>query len=185
MRETLLGVLTLAICGSWGCGPGSFKGTVAGRGLNVEDAVFYVAPGDDAIPPGIEVILSDRPGLCDDLRAGRLRKNSTIFDMLLARLVNGEYIAPDKGAYAISGDAGRIGAAIFVAFDANCRSSLSASQASAASGTMEIDEFRAAPGGKLMGSFTMTIGEQAEQVTGNVAAEWCDLSTQPGSFSCE
>lgn len=185
MRETLLGVLTLAICGSWGCGPGSFKGTVSGRGFNVEDAVFYVSPGDDAFPPGIEVILSDRGGLCDDLRAGRLRKNSTIFDTLLARLVNGEYIAPDQGAYAISGEAGRIGAAIFVAFDANCRSSLPSSQAGAVSGTVNVDEFRGAPGGRLTGSFTMTIGQQADQVTGNVSADWCDLSAQPGSFSCE
>lgn len=185
MRETLLGVLTLAICGSWGCGPGSFKGTVEGRSLKVEDAVFYVSPGSDSASPSLEVILSDRPGVCDDLRAGRFRKNATIVDMLLSRRIDGEYVALDKGQYTISGDAGRIGVAIFVPFDANCVSSLSPSRSLAASGTVEIDEFRGAPGGRLTGSFAMAIGEQADQVTGNVSADWCDLSDQPDSFSCE
>ena len=184
MRETLLGILTLAVFGSWGCGPGSFKGTVGGHGLKVEDAVFYVYPGDDTVAPGIELILSARPELCDDLRAGRLRKNSTLLDALLVRRINGEYVAPDKGVYTISGSAGRIGAALFVPYDADCTSSLSPGQGSAVSGTMEVDELQGAPGGRLEGSFAMAFGPQADQVTGNFSAMWCDLSVPPGSFSC-
>jgi hypothetical protein len=186
MRETLLGVLTLAIFGCWGCGPAnSFKGTVGGRGLRVEDAVFYVFPGDDAIPPGIQVLLSDRPGLCADLRAGLQRKNSILLDTTLARLVNDEYVAPGRGPYTISGNTGRIGAAVFLALDANCGSSLPGEAAVAVSGMVTIDELQGTPGGRIEGSFAMTFGQQADEVTGNFSAGWCDLSAQPGSITCE
>ncbi|HEX2570706.1 MAG TPA: hypothetical protein VH877_14210 [Polyangia bacterium] len=185
MRETLLGILTLAICGSWGCGPGSFKGTVEGRGLKVADAVFYVSQGSDTAPPHIEIIISDRPDLCDDLKAGRLRKNSALLDILLVRRINGEYMAPDKGPYAISGDAGRIGSAIFAPFDESCTISLDSSQGRAASGTVDVRQLQGDSGGRLEGSFSMAIGQQADQISGTVLATWCDLSVQPDSFSCE
>jgi hypothetical protein len=185
MRETLLGMLTLAICGSWGCGPGSFKGTVEGRGLKVADAVFYVSQGGDTAPPAIEIILSDRPNLCDDLKAGRLRKNSTLLDILLARLIDGEYMAPDKGQYAISGDAGRIGLAIFAPFDESCTNSFDSSQGRAVSGTVDIRQLQGNSGGRLEASFSMAIGQQADPVSGTVLATWCDLSVPPDSFSCE
>lgn len=183
MRQISFAVLMLVAFGDTACGPGSFRGTVQGRRLNVADAVFYMNPVGGEARPGLRVFLSDDSGLCSELREGRRQRSSNLFEIFLTRGVFADEEV-DEGSYMIGGDAVRSGDATFQALDATCRYAFPPSDGAARSGTVELQKVQTAPGGQVEGTFAMSIGSQADEVNGDFSAVWCDLSAPPPSVTC-
>lgn len=192
-RITWLVAAMTVISAFSGCGGGSVNGNVSGISLNVLDSIFVVIKDDAGKTQGVTVLMGDKPNICDTLKANREPKSATtlVFSMFNAKFENGvgSYLAPDVGSYTVIDMPTSIGGQFtFAAFgrtDANCTASLTGAASQGKSGLVKVSQLTASAGGSLTGTFDVSIGTQADKLTGNINAKYCDASKIPDKLNCE
>lgn len=187
-------VATLALLTALsGCGGGSVSGTVSGISLAVQDSIFFVIKDDAGKTQYLSVIMADKPNLCDTLKANRLPKSATSlsFGLLNVKVDNGvpTILAPDVGSYTVTESqvtqTGFFATAGFDRSDANCTSSLADTASNGKSGLVKITSIKAEANGNLAGTFDVSIGTQADKLTGSLNARFCDVTKLQANPNCE
>lgn len=190
MTGLLASVAVLTGCG----GPGSVSGTVSGVSLAVQDAIFFIAKDDAGKSQAAVVLLADKPNLCDTFKANRKPKSVTGLMFLLMNVkVEGTAVtalAPDVADYAIVDfstikTSGHFGDGAFVKNDANCTDSLASTATGLKSGLVKLTSLKSEASGSAAGTFDVSVGTQADKLTGSFNASYCDLSKLPSNPSCE
>ena len=121
MKRLMMAVAALAMVGC----SGSVSGTVAGNSLNVADSIFAILKNDAGKQTGALVFLSDKPKLCESLKANRTAKSATGLLFAMSRSNNDGIIAPDVGEYTVISvgqtptSAGNYSVGVFSRSDAN------------------------------------------------------------------
>jgi len=154
-----------------GCGTGNtVEGKVDGQALSVREAVFFdQSTGTD--PEQLLVLMSDRPGLCDAVKAGTGHIETTYFIIELDQLVTpigpwtGDYVVKyfdhtiDKFAYSV-----------FQRYEASCAFNI---QDSVHSGTVSLTEYKEGPSGVMRGTFDLLFNE-TDAVKGSFDVHLCN-----------
>ncbi len=187
-------VATLTLLAAFsGCGGGSVTGTVSGISLAVQDSIFFVLKDDAGKTQAVSVIMADKPNLCDTLKANRMPKSATSlsFALLNVKVENGiaTLLAPDVGGYTVTDSSvtqtGLFTSAGFDRTDANCTSSLASSATVGKSGLVKVTTLKAEANGSLAGTFDVSIGTQADKLTGSLNARFCDVTKIQDNPNCE
>lgn len=183
--KVLLGASMLAVLA--GC-PGTFNGTVGGIGLAPADTIVYPEKDTNSKTVGLFVMMADKGGLCNTLKANRMPKSATGMMLTLFNVSEKlELLAPDVGEYTVvqgaQSKAGRYAWASFNRTDANCTDTLSSSTGSGKSGLVKITALNASTNGNGSGSFDITFG--TDHVTGTFSGSYCDMAKIPNNPSCE
>lgn len=176
-------LVTAAAVLAVGCGgPGSFNGTVDGKSLSVEDAVFAPIKSNNGDTVGVALALSDVPDMCAQIKANREPKGATVASFLLLRVgSDGNGLAPDVGEFKVTDSfehtpQGNFAFGGFSKSDANCNNEIANDHSSAKSGVVKVDALELKKDGSLTGTFDVTFGTQADKVTGSFNAAFCDVS---------
>lgn len=176
MMKTLMAAVSMVAL--VGCA-GSVNGTVGGVQLSVADAIFAILKDDAGKSAGAIVVLSDKPKICDSLKANREPKTATTMYTTLFRFSATEALAPDVADYTvIDSNPTSAGAYAFAGFsrtDSNCTNTLSASASSGKSGLVKLTAIKGETGGTASGTFDITFGA-GDKVTGNFNASYCDIT---------
>ncbi len=179
-----------------GCfGPGSVSGTVSGISLNVQDAIFFSPKDNAGKTVGLAVLLADKPNLCDTLKANRQPKSSTGLSLVMMNIkVDGStvtFLSPDVASYTVTtNDADLAKGGLFAQGgfgknDSSCTSTLTDAASTMKSGLVKLTAIKNEAGGTAEGTFDVSIGSQADKLTGRFTASFCDLSKMPANPSCE
>jgi hypothetical protein len=166
------------------------NGTVGGVSLSVADAIFAVLRDGTGKQAGLLVAMSDKPNICDSLKANRQPKSATALTMAFVRYnAQFETLAPDVGEYSVlsaeAPGAGNFAAAVFSRSDANCTNTISNDASVAKSGLIKLTNLKAETNGTAVASFDMTFGA-GDKVTGSFNARYCDIvSLSTTAPNCE
>ena len=180
----LVALATLAGCGS----AGSFNGTVAGNQLAVRDAIFGVTRDSAGKPTTAVLVLADVPDICTTVKANRNPKGATYVSVVLTRVSGLTLGPPDVGDYTVAAFPSSGNAAIggtFIKNDPSCLNTVAGQSATFKSGLIKIANYRAEAGGGMSGTFDLTIGNQADKITGGFNAHFCDGWVPGTPASCE
>jgi hypothetical protein len=150
----------------------TFKGTVSGLGLRVEDAVFLSGAflvGSEV--PTVAVLLSDAPGLCEILKKEGMPRESTLFGLAFldptgGAITAGDYVVPDGFPAGVSA------MATFNRFDAECHGTMDTERGMSRGGAARLATLT--PGQEARGSFSVAMGAQKDAVSGTFRATFCD-----------
>jgi hypothetical protein len=180
MRHTvLLGAFALTL----GCGKGgSITGSIAGKSLSVEDAIFgtLAADGDYPSPAQniVAVALTSVPDACGDIRANISRKDASYL-LLFMRAQDDlkQRVDVQEGPYFVSGAAefqtSLIAAARFVTYDAVCNDAVGdPNKTTAVSGSIDLIGYDAKSSAE--GDFSLDMGTQRDHIGGRFHAGYCD-----------
>lgn len=178
---------------SAGCGGGSVSGTVSGISLGVQDSIFFVLKDDAGKTQALAVIMADKPNICDTLKANREPKSATslAFTLLNVKIENdtGNFLAPDVGSYTMTDQdiqsTGLYARGAFTKTDANCTGTLTEAATTGKSGLVKITSLNATANGNLAGTFDVSIGTQADKLTGTLNARFCDVTSVQANPNCE
>ncbi len=191
-RIAFLFAAALSVVSFLGCGAGSINGTVSGISLAVQDSIFFTAKSADGKTLGVITLMADKPNICDTLKANRQPKSATVlaFTLLNVKVENGRgtQLAPDVGSYTVVdtySQSGNYVSASFSRTDANCTASLTEAASSGRSGIVKITKLDSSPSGNLAGTFDVSIGTQADKLTGTINARYCDITAIKDNPSCE
>ena len=181
-------VAALLAVGMVGCA-GSADGKVAGYTLAVADAVFGVQKDSDGKNNLLTVILADKPGVCDKLKANRYPKEATFLQISLLRVGDSEFLAPDAADYTVREPSlsflgkGNNGVAEFERQDSSCTSTIGGSAGVSKSGLVKLTNVKAETGGTANGTFDISFGDGS--LKGSFNATFCDLASLTDNPSCE
>jgi hypothetical protein len=178
MKRLLMAVPMMVLVGC----SGSVNGQVGGISLNVADAVFAVLKDDAGKSIAALVVLSDKPKICDSIKANREPKTATSLVFTLYRFSDTDYLAPDTGDYTTVDtnptSAGSFASANFSRTDSNCTNTLSSSASRGKSGLIKLTNLKGETNGAANATFDITFGA-GDKVTGNFNATYCDISKLP------
>lgn len=180
MNRLMMAVAALAMVGC----SGSMNGTVGGVSLNVADAIFAVLKDDSGKSFAAIVAMSDKPKMCETLKANREVKSSTLMVMTMFRYNSGasEFLSPDVGEYTVvdslQTNGGNFGNAGFTRNDSDCRQTVAATASRGKSGLIKLTGIKAETNGNANGTFDITFGA-GDKVTGNFNATFCDITKLP------
>lgn len=184
MNRLMMAVAALAMVGC----SGSVSGTVGGISLNVSDSIFAILKDNSGKQTGALVFLSDKPKLCESLKANRTAKSATGLLMAISRSNNDGAIAPDVGDYTVIDQnptsAGNFAFAGFSRTDANCENTIARDASQAKSGLIKVTTLKGEANGSANGTFDITFGG-GDKVTGNFNASFCDISQLQLNPNCE
>ena len=186
MKRLMMAVAALAMVGC----SGSVSGTVAGNSLNVADSIFAILKNDAGKQTGALVFLSDKPKLCESLKANRTAKSATGLLFAMSRSNNDGIIAPDVGEYTVISvgqtptSAGNYSVGVFSRSDANCDNQISDDSSRAKSGLIKVTALKGETNGNAAGNFDVTFG-CGDKVTGSFKATFCDISQVQANPNCE
>ncbi|PKN27149.1 MAG: hypothetical protein CVU65_03370 [Deltaproteobacteria bacterium HGW-Deltaproteobacteria-22] len=165
-------------------GASGIRGTVAGTGLVVKDAVFvWMDKADD-----MTLILSDRPGLCPLLVSGAMPKDSTVLMIMFkhntpenrdAPFAPGTYPLRMPGLEKAAQDLKRVQ---LLKLDGTCESTLAREESRAVAGEVVLDSISAQKDGTAAGRLKLTFGEKQETLEGSFTAVFCAMpedATEP------
>jgi len=161
----VLAILATA-CGG---GPGSVEGSVAGRSLQVADAIFFARTS----PNQAMVVLSSRAKACETSSHGANPAGATLLRFTLEAWTQGVPSWLDVGDYKVDDRADKRAINVqFLAFDASCQGL----PAQPSGGTVTLDEVDAQT--KMAGSFELKFDSQS--LRGEFEATHCanDLPSQ-------
>ncbi len=177
------------------CGAGSVSGSVSGISLGVQDMIFFVLKDTGGKTQSVVLLAADKPNLCDTLKANRQPKSATSLVLALQNIkVDGTTVttlAPDIGQYTVLEggsqvtNSGLYASGAFNKTDANCTSSLTSAASVAKSGFVKVTTLKADSSGSLQGTFDVSIGTQADKLTGSINARFCDITALQNNPSCE
>lgn len=176
------------------CGAGSVTGTVAGAPLSVQDAVFFATRDGNGQLISASVVLSDKPSLCEALKANRVPHSVTTFSISLQNLsgegANAVPLAVDVGDYTVADPtspraSGRSAIGVFSRTDASCNSTLSGTTGWAKSGLVKVRALQAEPGGTAQATFDFAFGAAADTLTGSFTARFCEVTPVPEKSRCD
>lgn len=172
-------VAALLAVGMVGCA-GSADGKVAGHSLAVSDAIFGLLKDNSGKNIGLQVILADKPNLCDTAKANRRPKSATALSFLLVRIGDTEVLAPDAVDYTVREGfdffttKGNNAAVDFEREDSSCASTIGGSAGTGKSGLVKVTNVKAEAGGSANATFDVTFGDGS--LKGSFNATYCDLS---------
>lgn len=157
MRQLLapLTAFALAACGE---SPGNLDGTIGKNAFTVRDAVLLGGRDAQGNLDALGVVLSDQPGLCEALKAGKVEAST------LELLLTSGGAAPGVGAYAI-------GAAMGNKAQAQGRP-LGKPPVLAVSGAVSVAQLETGNRAFIAGSFDLTFDSQ-EHARGSFHAPVC------------
>ena len=185
MQRVMMAVPMVAMLGC----SGSVSGTVGGISLNVSDAIFAVLKDDMGKSIAAFVVMSDKPKICDSLKANREPKTATALLFTLYRFTDTAYLAPDVGEYTVVNtnptSAGSFASATFTRTDSNCTNTLAANASAGKSGLVKLTNLKGEANGNASATFDITFGA-GDIVKGNFNATFCDISKLPTAApNCE
>ncbi len=187
MNRLMMAVAALAMVGC----SGSMNGTVGGVSLNVADAIFAVLKDDDGKSFAAIVAMSDKPKMCETLKANRQTKASTqiVFTMFRYNSSATEFLSPDVAEYTVVDSpptgGGNYGNSIFTRNDSDCRQTVAEDAAKGKSGLIKLTGIKAENNGTANGTYDITFGA-GDKVTGSFNATYCDISKLPTATpNCE
>lgn len=184
MNRLMMAVAALAMVGC----SGSVNGTVGGISLNVSDSIFAILKDNSGKQTGALVFLSDKPRICESLKANRSAKSATGLLLAMSRSNNDGSISPDVGDYTVIDrnptSAGNFAFASFSRTDSNCDPTLSNDASGAKSGIVKVTTLKGEANGNAVGTFDITFGG-GDKVTGNFNASFCDISQVQPNPNCE
>ncbi len=181
-------VAAVLAVGMVGCA-GSADGKVAGHNLAVADAIFGTYKGNDGKNLGVQVYLSDKPNLCDSLKANRKQKGATSLSFFLIRIGDADVLAPDAVDYTVRTglDAfttkGNNAYAGFDREDSSCASTINDSAGGGKSGLIKVSNVKPEAGGTANATFDVTFGDGS--LKGSFNAQYCDLASLTNNPNCE
>lgn len=177
MRRSVLVGLSLGL-GLLGCGnSGVVTGTVAGNTLTVRDAIYATATdGQDTVAL---IELSSMSGVCELAKAGKVSKNEIGLQITLAQVDSqGHLQAPSAGTYLVGDDittsTAQQAGALFLKNDSSCQDTIDLSTGDAVAGKVVITRVDA---NGAEGTFDITVGNQADHLTGSFNAATCAISS--------
>lgn len=187
MKHLVLAALSLSML--VGCSKGSMSGTVGGNNLNVADAIFANVNDNSGASVFALLVMSDKPNLCDSLKANRVAKQATSISFAIVRYNSDDKVlAPDIGDYTViegnAPGAGNFASAGFGHTDANCTNTLSESASTGRSGLIKVTNFKPETNGNMAGTYDVTFGA-GDHVTGGFNASYCDITTLQVNPNCE
>jgi hypothetical protein len=171
--------LALAGCG----GPGSFHGTVGGMTLEVKDSLFLAQKNSSGQIASLVLLMTDKPGLCDAMKAGNIISSMIYFQAVLSETSSGQIAVPSAGDYTVTDGTSvppKFAIASVSRTDATCHSTQTVG---GAGGKITLSGYKAEAGGELTGTFDATFGTTAERGSGDFNAEYCDASY--GASGCQ
>ncbi len=180
-------VAALLLCVA--CAPGSFNGTVAGNGLDVQDVVFIPMKDTGGAIKGVMVGMSDVFDICTLMKANKEPKNATTVTFSVMTL-NADYTfaTPAAGDYPIRTTvpaSGNYAGGGFAKLDSTCTDTIADPQGTAQSGTVKVSSITLEAGGTMSGTFDVTFGT-SDTATGSFAAAYCDAPLDSGTTpTCE
>lgn len=178
MRRMLQAMSMVAMAGC----SGSMNGTVGGISMSVSDAIFAILKDGGGKSIAAVVVMSDKPKICDSLKANREPKTATALSMTLFRFSDTDYLAPDVGDYTVVDSnptsAGSFASADFARTDSNCTNTISGNASGGKSGLIKVTAIKGETNGNASGTFDITFGA-GDKVTGNFNASYCDISMLP------
>jgi hypothetical protein len=181
-------VAAVSMMGLVGCA-GSADGKVAGHSLAVADAIFGTLKDDNGKTLGLQVIMADKPNLCDKLKANRQPKEAVSLSFLLIRIGDNDVLAPDAVEYTVKSGLepyttkGNNAAAGFERENSSCESTIDGSAKAGRSGLIKVTNLKAETGGTANATFDVTFGDGS--LKGNFNATFCDLSSLTSRPNCE
>jgi hypothetical protein len=184
-RSTL--VLSLVAVALGACSPNQFNGAVAGNPLVVVDSVLYAQRDSSGAILSAVVWLSDKPNLCDSLRANRELKSQTRALLQLYSYNDSQQrLTPGPATFTVlDGNpptSGNFGAAYFDKTDSTCTQTLANSVGHAKSGLVKVLALSLTASSRAVGSFDLTFG--TDNVTGTFDAPFCDVPSTV-DLSCQ
>jgi len=153
--------------GSVDGGPGL---TVGGHTLVVRDAVLMQRTSGDAGPDEYLIWLTDQQGACDSATSALSITSGTALMLWLVPGDGGVFSSPLQGGFPIGSGAPHSGA-MFTVTGEHCLNTLAASNA--ASGVVTVTSHQVGPGGRLQGSFDLTMNSMGERLMGTFDAPFC------------
>lgn len=183
-RLMMLMVMAVSLVGC----AGSVNGTVGGLSMSVADSIFAVLKDSSGKTQGLFVLMSDKPKVCDSLKANRQPKSLTSVSMVLFRTNDTDFLAPDVGDYTVSDGlaglkAGSHASANFGHTDSNCTDTQSGTTGTGKSGLIKLSALKAETNGVASGTLDVTFGS-GDKVTGSFNATFCDISSV-STLNCE
>lgn len=169
---------------------GSFTGKVAGKELQVQDALFFPYRYNNQTV-GATFILADKANVCTSLKANRVPKNSAFIAVTLFRVTSsGALVPPDVGDYtmttSLNPGTGNFGYGQFNSLDTNCNNTVPDTANYASSGLVKVGGYKPDANGSMSGTFDITWGSQNDKTNGSYNAIYCDLANNfPESPNCE
>lgn len=158
-------------------GTGTFQGSVAGNALPVQDVFAVTLDPPDRSFVGTIIGLGIKPNLCSQVKSLAQFKNTNLFDIILIEIDSqGNSVSPTAGLYTVTSAAtgsGRHAFASFATLNAACVNTLSDSSSFAKSGTVQVTQLDGFTGGRVAGTFQMTVGSQQDPVSGWFDAALC------------
>jgi len=154
----------------WACGDRPVEGGLTARGhtLVVRDAILLQDTSGDAGPEQYAVWLTDQLGACDS--ATLHIRSGTALMLWMVPGDGGVFSPPLQGEFPIGGGAPHAGA-MFTVTGEHCINTLASSHA--ASGVVTVTSHEVGPGGRLQGSYDLTMDWQGEHLVGTFDARFC------------
>jgi hypothetical protein len=166
-----------------GCGgPGSFHGTVGGMTLEVKDSLF-LAQQSQGQTASLVLLMTDKPGLCEAMKAGKVLSNMTYLQVVLTETYNSQLVVPTTGDYGVTDGTTvppKFALASLSRTDATCHSTMTVG---GAGGKISLSAYKAEASGTMNGTFDATFGATAEHGTGDFDADFCDAPY--GASGCQ
>jgi len=153
------------------------RGSVAGAGLTVKDAVFLWRENAD----DLAIMLGDRAQLCPLLASGAMPRDATLLLITLKHNTPENRDAPfSPGVYPVrEPDREKrpqdVKAALFVKLDGACGNTLSRADGRAVSGEVVLDAIRAGKDGAASGRLKLVFGARGETLEGPFSAAFCPM----------
>jgi hypothetical protein len=169
---------SLAVVSLAACSPNIVNGTVAGNGLVVADAALWAQKDSSGNVEAAVLLLSDKPGLCDALKANRQAKNQTYLVLQLFSFNDqAQRLVPGPGDFTVVDTdptrGGNYATAQFVKTDSACVNTLSPAVSKAKSGLVKVSTLALTASSHGIGTFDATFG--TDNVTGAFSTSYCEV----------
>lgn len=190
-----LPVATLLLAVAAACGPSgpgiTWNGTVGGFALQAQEAFVTPLVGNDGQVRSAALTVTDRAGLCGQLKANRQPKGMTYAVLVLAQVdAVGNGFAPVAGDYTVFAPSaqlpqGNVSQGFFAALDERCANKLATDTSTFVSGLVRLSTVRLDANGRARGTFDATVGTQQDRVTGSFDVPVCTVPSMTAMPSCE
>lgn len=169
--------------------PGAVNKSWGEAEFKVQDSIFMPIVVDGRVVGG-ELVLADKPNLCESARSGYMPSRMKALVFRVVRLTQSDYLAPDIGKYQVVDDkpsvAGSYAFGELIESDLNCTQTLAPTESVQNSGDVTIDAFETGENGVVSGTFS-TVKVYSEDfflldLKGQFNAEYCVTAAQ--KFSC-
>ena len=179
--------LSLFACG----GPATVTGTVAGNSFTIQDAVVVSVSSSGSSNTGAVISMTSAANACQNIKDKIRPKGASGVVFVLVRLdANANPLPIIAGDYQVNSEPSGAGMWALGAVgkdDDACKSTIPEGQSNATSGKVTVTSVDFSTGGVTAGTFDLTIGSQADKISGSFSATFCEsaASIPSGDSTCQ